>query len=148
MGLDQYAGVLQEQKSEYFKNEDGSYDTWEQAGPFEWRKHARLQEFMNTLYMEKNEIKGKWENTEDNDGKVWSNPVSWSTIKLDLEDIERLEKAVDNHYWDYFCDGGFFWGHQFQEEAVKEYEHQDKEFVKFAKEALNKGETVYYTCSW
>ena len=65
MGLDQYAGVMQEQKSEYFKNEDGSYDTWEQAGPFEWRKHARLQEFMNTLYMEKNEIKGKWENTED-----------------------------------------------------------------------------------
>ena len=149
MGLDQYAGMIEEQKSEHFKNEDGSYDTWEMAVPFEWRKHARLQEFMNRLYMERNKIGSKWEQSQiDEDGKAWITPISWSSIELSSEDIDSLEKAIDNGYSDYFCDGGFFWGHQSQEEMAKEYKDRDKEFVKFAREALSKGEKVFYQCSW
>jgi len=147
MGLDQYAGVMQEKKSEYFKNEDGSYDTWQSAGPFEWRKHARLQEFMNTLYMEKNNTEHKWENREQ-EGKVYSYPISWNQIELVEDDINKLEEAINNGYSRYFCDGGFFWGHEFQEESAKEYKTQDEEFVKFAKIELGKGNKIYYECSW
>ena len=37
---------------------------------------------------------------------------------------------------------GFFWGQQFQEEAVKEYKSQDLKFLKFCKEAIKDGKTV------
>ena len=60
----------------------------------------------------------------------------------------ELEKAINSGYSEYFCDGGFFWGHQFQEEAAKDYKEKDLEFVQFAREALADGETVVYECSW
>ena len=118
------------------------------AGPFEWRKHARLQEFMNKLYMEKNKVDNKWEEDRDADGQVWINPISWNSIELTEEDIDRLEKAIKNHYSGYFCDGGFFWGHEIQESQAEYYKEKDLEFIEFAKEALADGETVVYECSW
>ena len=48
--------------------------------------------------------------------------------------IKDLEEAIKNDYWDHFAKDGFFWGQQFQEEAVKEYKAQDEEFLKWAKE--------------
>ena len=154
MGLDQYAGTMREETHEWESpNGDGTtikkVDKWQQAGPFQWRKHARLQEFMNTLYMEKNEVKsGKWESSTDDSGKTWTNPISWTDMELNWEDIDRLEKAVKDGYHDYFCDGGFFWGHQFQEESVAEEKEKDMEFVEFARAALEDGEKVFYSCSW
>lgn len=150
MGLDQYAGTMRTKTYEY-ETPDGEkkVDEYQMAGPFEWRKHARLQEFMNKLYMEKNKVGSKWEESEpDSDGKVWYNPISWNSIELTEEDIDRLEKAIKNHYSGYFCDGGFFWGHEIQESQAEYYKDKDLEFVEFAREALADGETVIYECSW
>ena len=149
MGLDQYAGTMRTKTYEYKTPEgDKKVDEYQMAGPFEWRKHARLQEFMNQLYMKRNNIEHKWESDElDNGEKIW-NPVSWSTIELSEEDIDELEKAANNHYSGYFCDGGFFWGHEIQESQAEYYKEQDLEFVKFARKALADDETVIYECSW
>ena len=149
MGLDQYAGTMRTKTYEYKTPEgDKKIDEYQMAGPFEWRKHARLQEFMNKLYMEKNKVDNKWEEDRDADGQVWINPISWNSIELTEEDIDRLEKAIKNHYNGYFCDGGFFWGHEIQESQAEYYKEKDLEFVEFAKEALADGETVIYECSW
>jgi len=149
MGLDQYAGTMREESYEYKKpNGETFTETWQQAGPFQWRKHARLQEFMNQLHMERNKIKDKWEKDIDSNGQVWINPVSWNKIELSKEDIDKLEKAINNHYSGSFCDGGFFWGHEIQESQAEYYKDKDLEFVEFAKEALEDGETVIYECSW
>ena len=149
MGLDQYAGVMEEKKSEHFKNEDGSYDTWQQAGPFEWRKHARLQEFMTRLFMVKNSksAKDRWQTSTFGNEEVII-PIQFNEMELDDVDIKLLEEAIENGYKDFHCEGGFFWGHQFQEEAVKDYAEKDREFVKFAKEELAKGNKIFYECSW
>ena len=61
---------------------------------------------------------------------------------------KNIVEAINNGYCRYFCDGGFFWGHEFQEEAAKDYKEKDLEFVEFAREALADGETVIYECSW
>ena len=150
MGLDQYAGTMREQSYEYNRPDGTTHiEKWQQAGPFEWRKHARLQEFMNTLYMERNKLTNKWEQSKpDSDGNVWYNTISWNSIELKEEDIDRLEEAIKNGYSNYFCNGGFYWGHEFQEESAKDYKEKDLEFVEFAREALADGETVIYECSW
>jgi hypothetical protein len=149
MGLDQYAGTMRTKTYEY-KTPEGEkkIDEYQMAGPFEWRKHARLQEFMNKLYMERNNIEHKWESDDLQSGEVVWNPISWNQIELSEEDIDRLEKAIKNHYSGYFCDGGFFWGHEIQESQAEYYKEKDLEFVEFAKEALADGETVIYECSW
>lgn len=151
MGLDQYAGTMRTQTYEY-KTPEGEkkVDEYQMAGPFQWRKHARLQEFMNTLYMERNNLKNKWEEIAKNDesNETYWNPISWSEIKLKEKDIDRLEKAIRSNYIEYFCEGGFMWGHEVQEEQRNYYREQDLEFIEFAREALADGETVVYECSW
>jgi len=51
-------------------------------------------------------------------------------------------------YAENICEGGFFYGHQFQEEAVQEYEETDHQFVTAAREALAEGKQVAYMCWW
>ena len=152
MGLDQYAGTMREKVYKYTTPQgEKKEDKYQMAGPFEWRKHARLQEFMNTLYMEKNKLESKWERDKIHDGEdaeySW-NPISWDRIELLEDDIDKLEKAIRDGYRNYFCDGGFFWGHEMQESQAEYYKDIDLEFVEFAREALADGETVIYECSW
>jgi hypothetical protein len=149
MGLDQYAGTMRTKTYKYTTPDgENKEDKYQMAGPFEWRKHARLQEFMNNLYMERNDFTSKWESDETPNGeRVW-NPISWHQIELSSEDIDELEKAINSQYSNYFCDGGFFWGHEIQEYQADYYKDKDLEFVEFAREALKDGETVIYECSW
>ena len=149
MGLDQYAGTMREKVYKYTTPQgEKKEDKYQMAGPFEWRKHARLQEFMNTLYMERNKLKSKWEQDKINDSEYVWNPISWDKIELLEDDIDKLEDAINNGYSGYFCDGGFFWGHEMQESQAEYYKEKDLEFVEFAREALADGETVIYECSW
>ena len=149
MGLDQYAGTMREKVYKYTTPQgEKKEDKYQMAGPFEWRKHARLQEFMNTLYMERNKLESKWEQDKINDSEYVWNPISWDKIELLEDDIDKLEDAINNGYSGYFCDGGFFWGHEMQESQAEYYKDIDLEFVEFAREALADGETVIYECSW
>ena len=62
--------------------------------------------------------------------------------------VPRKNHQKQNNYYDCFASDGFFWGQQFQEEAVKEYKSFDKKFIKWAKEQLKQGRLIGYDCSW
>ena len=119
MGLDQYA---------YVKPEKG------RATPaFQWRKHAKLQEFMERLFEE----------------RTGESPEALNCGELVLEagDIDALEAAIRGEKLPE-CAGGFFYGHQFQDESAKAYQAQDLQFCEWARAAITRGETVIYSCWW
>ena len=145
MGLDAYAG-FQEPQPENVKpiNDDALYDTLQAEDGFYWRKHARLQEYMQQL----------WRVREfGEDAKFWGGLRMdgkhdlAEVIFLEREDIERLQELVENDNLP-FCPDGFFWGHQFQEESMKEYKELDLKFCKQALKWLDEGKKVWYDCSW
>ena len=131
MGLDQYAG-LRDSKGEVHEK-------------FYWRNHARLQVFMNKQF---NKQKPKQENNTIRalQHLGFNGGQGGVTITEDL--IKDLEEAIKNDYYDCFVSDGFFWGQQFQENAVKEYKAQDKQFLKWAKEQIKAGKSIGYDCSW
>ena len=69
-------------------------------------------------------------------------------LPLNEEQLLELQEAINNKYYDHFCDGGFFYGHQFQEESVEEYREQDNKFVDQALAHIKAGGDVIYLCSW
>ena len=136
MGLDQYAYLRNKEASEDINSPD-----YENAKcHYSWRKHARLQVFMRDLYREKN--------PDADEGSYGLGFNGEDTLELNLDDIEKLERAIKNKYYDYFADDGFFWGQQFQEESCEENKSQDLNFVKWARQELKDGNKVFYTCSW
>jgi hypothetical protein len=137
MGLDQSAGKMMTMEWGHLKNkETGKPQTYEDYGPYDWRKHARLHMFMKDAWHRQNQ--------DAKDEEVYH----FTEVELQFDDIDRLQEAIDTGYIEYFCEGGFFFGHQFQEDSVKHYKKQDLEFVEFAKIELSKGNTITYRCSW
>lgn len=119
MGLDQYGFVRQKDHA--------------QAVEFYWRKHSRLQEFMQALWADT--VHG--EDAED---------FNCQTLVLTKDDLQDLQEQIAKGYEDYVSQGGFFWGHQWQDQAVEDYAQQDAEFVQAALDALEQGGQVEYSC--
>lgn len=117
MGLDQFA----------FKNERND------EKEFYWRKHSKLQTWMEQLFA----------------GRTGEGPdvFNCTDFELTLSDIERLEAAIRDDELP-VCEGGFFYGHQWQDEAAAEYREQDLEFCAWARQAIKDGDKVYYHCWW
>jgi len=143
MGLDANAGYLNPKKEQ----QDNVVDINENIGdrmesPYYWRKHARMQQFMMELHDSKNNgpAKGQRDGMMDsfNGGDI---------LYLERDDIETLLKLVEQDNLP-FCPDGFFWGHQFQEESMREYKAQDIQFCKDALQWIDSGLEVWYDCSW
>ena len=137
MGLDQYANVRDKQMKspdfdKLYSNKQDEYKPTDHG--FVWRKHSRLQQFMQDIWGEQN---------PDSEAMNGDDEL---VITKDI--IEALRKEVNSNYHSSFCHGGFFWGHQFQEEAVKEYADLDKQFCDWAEKELDNGNEVIYSCSW
>lgn len=117
MGLDQYAH---------------SADN-DQNPEFIWRKHAKLQTFMEDLYYE----------------RAGTDAISFNCVDLALsaEDIMALERLVSTDNLP-ASEGGFFFGHQWQDEAATEYREQDLKFCKWAAAVLETRQQVIYSCWW
>ena len=144
MGLDQY-GQLRNTQIDFKKYySDQKHDPAKDG--FVWRKHARLQVFMAPEYKDQNPKEDTNEHSGNIDGLGFNGDEHKVVITKGI--VKRLEDAIKNDYWDYFATDGFFWGQQFQEEQVKEYRKYDKQFLKFCKDALKKGQVVEYSCSW
>ena len=126
MGLDQYADGLNKE--------------------FYWRKHARLQVFMAREYDKQNPKEEKA--TSQNYSDLSHLGFNGGPVNITNEILDRLEEAIKNSYYDYFAHDGFFWGQQFQEEAAKEYQEQDLDFLADCKKALSNNDTILYECSW
>lgn len=122
MGLDQYA---------YTRNENTKPS--EAEPKFIWRKHAKLQEWMEQLFLEKT-------------GQT-SEKLNCGELELNSADIEDLEALVNDRALPE-SPGGFFFGHQFQDEAAEDNRSQDLGFCAWALSEFNKGNRVYYSCWW
>ena len=146
MGLDQYAGLRDSNGQVHIDFENVYSDKYEpETAGFVWRKHARLQVFMNKQF-KKQLSKDKHNTIDDLQHLGFNGGQGGVTITEDV--IKDLEEAIKNDYWNYFASDGFFWGQQFQEEQVKEYKAQDQEFLKWCKEQLKEGRQIGYDCSW
>ena len=137
MGLDQYAG-FRDSKGEIHEE-------------FYWRKHARLQVFFSKQFRKQKEkelstLKYKNNTMEDLQHLGFNGGQGGVTITEEV--VKDLEEAIKNGYYDHFATDGFFWGQQFQKDAVKEYKAQDEEFVKWCREQLALGKDIAYDCSW
>lgn len=152
MGLDQWAYCRPPRK----RNSD------EDEHLEEWRKHNRLQGYMEQLW----EAKGcpiphdpYAEDDDDDDEDDYSENSGFNGIELQLteNDIELLEEAILNQ--EFPETSGFFFGSDSYtwnkegggEDKIQEnyyYKQMDLQFVESAKEALKKKYRVYYNCSW
>jgi hypothetical protein len=122
MGLDQYACArLPEQNPA------------EVQPNFTWRKHAKLQEFMEQLWIART-------------GQP-AEELNCNRLELQAEDIATLQALIErNELPD--SPGGFFYGHQFQEESASEYRDRDLEFCQWARAILRTRQKVFYSCWW
>jgi len=118
MGLDQFASV-RPKYTERVANVEIAY----------WRKHNRLQGWMENLYIEKGGVKEF--NVEE--------------VQLTPQDLDKLEKAVKDK--DLPETGGFFFGTDSYED-YEEYLRDDLAFIEKAREAINDGDEVYYSSWW
>jgi hypothetical protein len=133
MGLDQYAYARPPRK----RNSDNDESLCE------WRKHNRLQGWMEGLW----ESKGRPNMNEGGD----FNCVELQLTKLE---IDALEDAIIN--FELPESDGFFWGsdsyfwHNDDGKPFPEneyyYKEQDLNFISEARKMLDKGYRIYYTC--
>jgi len=130
MGLDQYGGWLPKPTKEEELHAKLTNASPEVECEFDWRKHAKLQEFMENLWYE------KYKNTEE---------FNCQNMPLDKEDILALQTVVKSKDLPESM-GGMFYGHEFQGQSAEEYKDQDLEFCAKALKWLNEGKTPYYSC--
>ena len=136
MGLDQYAYAASELKSE--DREEIAY----------WRKHNRLQGWMEKLW----EKKGR---PHFNDIENPLGDFNCQPVELSLADIEQLEAHVENKSLPetggfFFGNDSFAWtdddGNEFTEGYY--YKKTDLKFIALPREALQKGKKVFYDSWW
>ena len=135
MGLDQYAYRIKEGQG------------------FEiayWRKHNRLQGWMENLWVEK----GMPNPQKDEAG----NPIyefNCVDLEIDWEDIIQLTEAIDNRNLP--ATAGFFFGRDSYSWHSSNYQsdngdyenlNDDLEFIEIAKIALDAGDKVIYSSWW
>lgn len=100
----------------------------------QWRKHNRLQGWMEKLAVEKGVVR---------------HPSQFNCIdlELDAEDLERLEKDIINFQLPQT--DGFFYGVDSYDECKSGWLHdEDMKFLVKAREALENGFKVVYSCWW
>jgi hypothetical protein len=138
MGLDQYAYSRPPRK----RNSDNDIQI------AEWRKHNRLQGWMQDLWESKGCPRGGGCGNDDD--------YAFNCVPLQLteEDINALEDAILN--FDLPESNGFFWGSDsyFWTDENNEphadndywYKESDLQFVTDARKALEKKHRIFYSC--
>lgn len=136
MGLDQYAFSARE-KLTAKADADGcmSVAGGFRSSSFQWRKHAKLQEFFK-----KKVISGELK-------PLLESEFNCNPVELTQAVVEELEMLVKSRQLPR-SGGGFFYGHQFQDESDDEYLEQDLKFCSWAKQTIEEGDHVYYDCWW
>ena len=123
----------------------------------DWRKHNRLQGWMEQLW----ESKGcpvpttSYDEEDENDYSVGG--FNGIELQLDASDIEYLEEAIKNQELPetsgfFFGSDSYTWNEKgYAEDDIQEnyyYKEMDLQFVESAKQAIKKRYRVYYSCSW
>tara|TARA_B100001989_G_scaffold177546_1_gene128499 strand:+ start:1188 stop:1595 length:408 start_codon:yes stop_codon:yes gene_type:complete len=133
MGLDQYAYAVPEKESESRK--ELAY----------WRKHNRLQGWMEQLWYDK----GRPNAQTDGDAMGDFNCVD---LELDANDIDALEEAIENFALPetqgfFFGEDSYLWESEGSPSSSNYFhKEEDLRFIEEAKKSLDKGEKVVYHC--
>jgi hypothetical protein len=137
MGLDQYAYSRPPRK----RNSDDDVQL------MEWRKHNRLQGWMQQLWENKGCPNAQTEGDEMGD-------FNCVELQLTKQDIDDLEYAINN--FEFPEANGFFWGsdsyfwNNEDDEPFPEneywYKSNDLMFVESARKALDNKHRIYYSC--
>ncbi|MGB1097141.1 MAG: hypothetical protein ACPG2Y_00925 [Acholeplasmataceae bacterium] len=137
MGLDQYAYARPPRK----RNGDDDEQICD------WRKHNRLQGWMQQLWEDKGCPNAQTEGDEMGD-------FNCVELQLTAQDIDNLEYAIEN--FELPEANGFFWGsdsyfwNDENDEPFPEneywYKKHDLNFVEQARKMLDKKWRVYYSC--
>jgi hypothetical protein len=131
MGLDMYAFAAES-------------DTDEGTEIAYWRKHNRLQGWMDALWHAKGNV------TDEKTKAQWGTSFNGQRLDLTAADIAELERAVTGQTLP--ATGGFFFGSDSYGDMNENGHYYDYEkdvaFIKEAKAWLAKGRKVYYVCSW
>ena len=174
MGLDMMAGWAEPQPKPEGNVVPIKKEPQEITCEFDWRKHSRLHNLMQTIWFCKkyegtpvpkdekqvrNTIGDKLYIPEDQEDRAFlyrGLTASIGTVlpefncvnvQLDITDLQIIRTFVMNDDLP-FCSDGMFWGHQFQEDAMREYKNQDLDFCAQAIEWIQEGKEVYYTSWW
>ena len=138
MGLDMYACSVDKEDHPVKLDQELPEST------YFWRKHTKLHQFMNDYYfqlVEDGEIKEPENAAEDKPfGTFNCVPLYLPMGKIrELDELVRHEELPES-------DGGFFWGHQWQDETAADNKQQDIAFCKWAMNETDKGNYIYYSC--
>lgn len=112
MGLDQY---LQKRNTETIGT---------------WRKHNRLQGWMENLYVSKGGM----------------DEFNCKDLTLTTEDIDNLEKVIKSKSLPKTV--GFFFGNDSYGDYTEEEKQYDLQMIADAKQAINDGYEIVYSCWW
>jgi hypothetical protein len=137
MGLDQYAYSRPPRK----RNSDDDVQL------MEWRKHNRLQGWMQQLWEDKGCPNAQTEGDEMGD-------FNCVELQLTAQDIDNLEYSINN--FELPEANGFFWGsdsyfwNNEDDEPFPEneywYKSNDLMFIESARKALDNKHRIYYSC--
>ena len=138
MGLDQYAYATDSKDSE------------EQVELAYWRKHNRLQGWMEQLW----EDKGRPNNADANNDNAMGDfncvPVEITEDDLEALEADICEKTMPETGGFFFGDDSFGWttedGEQYKGKDYH-YKPDDLDFIEKARQAIKKGKKVFYN-SW
>ena len=153
MGLDQWAYCRPPRK----RNSD------EDEHLQEWRKHNRLQGYMEELWESKgcpvphDQYVEEDDEDEEDDYDSFGSGFNGIELQLTENDIEWLGEAIKNQELPetsgfFFGSDSYTWNQEgYAEDNIQEnyfYKENDLHFIESAKEALKKKYRVYYNCSW
>ena len=124
MGLDMYAYSREQGEP---KPEGGTPEQ------YYWRKHSKLQNFMEEKWMAKTGNSRR--------------ELNCNELPLNQDDITELEDRVRKGKLKK-CKDGFFYELDYQDEQAKEYKTQDLEFCEWALDEIKDGRVVYFRCWW
>lgn len=136
MGLDQYAYA----RDPRIERDEEDEDDW--GGDIhimDWRKHNRLQGYMEQIWLDQG---GEY-------GESWGDGFNGKEVKLGNDEINALEEVIENR--DLPETSGFFFGNDSYEDYENEdwgYLKSDLEFISEARKLLSEGFEVYYNSSW
>jgi len=144
MGLDQYAYA----RDPRIERDEEDEDDWGgDVHIMDWRKHNRLQGYMEQIWLEQG---GEY-------GESWGDGFNGKEVKLGNEEIDALEEAINNLELPetsgfFFGSDSYTWNEEgYAEDEIQEnyyYKEMDLQFVENAKQAIKKKYRVYYSCSW
>ena len=136
MGLDQYAYA----RDPRIERDEEDEDDWGgDVHIMDWRKHNRLQGYMEQVWLEQG---GEY-------GESWGDGFNGKEVKLGNDEINALEEVINNR--DLPETSGFFFGNDSYEDYENEdwgYLKSDLEFISEARKLLSEGYEVYYNSSW